>query len=348
MSRHLTQIAWTKHLSLRHRLMLLYALMALLPVLLGAGVMLLYLRHQVRNTTRQFQRETHRTLLHYQNRVERSTQQLLQRAFDEITAQTQRGLEQHQQQLVRQQEAVTGRALHQLSERTRRSTLQLQHATRQTLQRTLDDTAQQIGALQHRALERLATTATHASQEAIRAQVEQSSLSLTANLRRQVDGILRSVLAQLTLIAQQPALREQRPQESGWILQALQDREPAYRLLCLRNPEGQKLVAVSEFVAPESRLQPLVERLWQQMIASDQPVVGEVLMLDTGAGEEPLIPVLTPVRERGAELRGAVFALVAMDDLNQLVRTFRMGKQGYAMLCTSDGLILAHPERQQV
>ncbi len=335
-------------MSLRHRLMLLYALMALAPALLGTGAMLLYLRSQVRNATRAFQRETQATLSEYQRKVEASSQQLLQQAFAEVSQQTQRGLEQGQQQMAHQQEALIGRALRTLNQRTSANTAQLQYATRQTLQRTLDSTARQIGAQQARALEQLANTATQASRDAIRQQVTQSSLSLTTNLGRQLDGILRSALAQLTLIAQQPALREARLLESRWILQALQDREPSYRLLCLRNAQGERLLTVGDFAPPEGALQPLVESLWAQMVQSEQPVIGQVLMVDTGAGEEPLIPVLAPVRERGVELRGAVGALIAMDDLNQLVRTFRMGKQGYAMLCGRDGLVLAHPAARQI
>ena len=335
-------------LSLRHRLMMLYMLMALVPALLGTGVMVLYLRRQVQNMTQQFQHTTQTTLRQYQSKVERSTQRLLETTFEEASEQTQRELWRHQQQTARQQEALAKHTVRLFNQRTMHSMEQLQRSTRQTLQRTLDNTAHQIGVLQDRALERLANTATQASRDALRAQVEQSSLSLTANLGRQVNGILRGVLTQLTLIAQQPALRAMRLQESRWILQSLQDREPSYRLLCLRDVSGQKILTVGDFTPPAGSLQPLVERLWHQMATSDQAVVGEVLMLDTGARQEPLIPVLAPIRERGIELRGAIFVLVAMDDLNQLVRTFRIGKQGYAMLCTPDGLILAHPDPQRV
>lgn len=38
-------------LSLRHRLMLLYTLMALAPALLGTGMMLLYLLYQIKKAT---------------------------------------------------------------------------------------------------------------------------------------------------------------------------------------------------------------------------------------------------------------------------------------------------------
>lgn len=108
----------------------------------------------------------------------------------------------------------------------------MQHSTRQTLQRTLDDTAQQIGTLQNRALEQLADTAAQASREVLQAQVEQSSPSLTDNLGRQVSGILRSVLTQLTLIAQQPALREIRLQEDpNHLLLTLEGEEPIENLL---------------------------------------------------------------------------------------------------------------------
>ncbi len=328
--------------------MLLYGLMAIAPAALGTGVLLVYLRYQIRNATREFQQQTQASFQHYRARVEQSTQAMLEDAFVQVERNIQRGLDQQRQRLAQRQEALIGRALRTLNRRVSSSTSAMQHTTHRALKQTLDDTAEQISTLQARALAQLAITATDASRDAIRTQVNQSSLSLTDSLRRQVDGTLQNALTQLTLIAQQPAVREARLQESEWILQALQDREPSYRLLCLRDSRGQRLLTVGDVTPAESALQPVLASLWQQMTASDQPIVGSVVMLDTEAGAEPVIPVLVPVRERGVDLRGAICALIGMDNLNTLIRAFRMGNQGYAMLCASDGLVLAHPDARRV
>jgi C4-dicarboxylate-specific signal transduction histidine kinase len=347
---------------LRHRLMMLYALMALVPTLLGIGVLLLYLHSQVRKATSQFQRKTAATLQRSQHAVEAFTQQQLQRTFAQMEHDMRKGLESHQRARAIQQEKMVRQMLAQLRQRMTHSNRQLQQTTHQTMQRTLNETAQRIGTLQTQAMERLTQTTTAVSRDAIRAQVGQSSLSLTLSLSRQVDAVLQNTLTQLTLIAQQPALREMRLQESRWILQSLQDREPAYRVLCLRDITGEKLVSVGSPLTPSlsplpkggegdgnGGIQNTIESLWQQMVQSGEPVIGQVLMLDTGAGKlEPVLPVFVPVRERGVELRGAVGALIGMDEINRLIRGFRLGKQGYALLCTMDGLILAHPDPRQI
>ncbi len=332
---------------LRHRLMLLYALMALVPALLGTGMLLLYLRLQMREAIQRFQRNTSATLQQFQHTIEASTTQQLQRTFDKMQHEMRLGLEQHRHMMAHQQERMVRQMLSQLRQHIVHSNTALHQTTRQMMQRTLDETARRIGTLQTRAMEQLTETATTASRDAIRAQVEQSSLSLTVSLSRQLDTALQNILTQLTLIAQQPALREMRLQESRWILQSLQDREPAYRLLCLRNQTGEKLMTISEFTPPEGLLQTIIKSLWQQMVQSGEAVIGQVLMLETDE-KEPVIPIFVPVRERGVELRGAVGALVGMDELNRLIRSFRIGKQGYALVCTAEGLILAHPDTRQV
>jgi C4-dicarboxylate-specific signal transduction histidine kinase len=341
--------------------MTLYALMALVPTLLGTGVLLLYLRSQISKVSHQFQRETSATLQHSQHTIEASTQQQLQRTFAKMEHEMLQGLESHRHTMARQQEALFRTMLSQLRQRMMHSNTQLHQTTRQTLQCTLEATAQRIGTAQTRAMEQLTQTATTVSRGALRTQVEQSSVSLTVSLSRQVDAALQNTLTQLILIAQQPALREMRLQESRWILQSLQDREPAYRLLCLRDITGEKLVSVGSPLTPSSPLEKgekgagsgeirsELAPLWQQMMQSGEPVIGQVLMLDTGASKlEPVIPILVPVRERGVELRGAVGALIGMDELNRLIREFRLGKRGYALLCTADGLILAHPDPRQI
>jgi hypothetical protein len=235
---------------LRHRLMMLYALMALVPTLLGTGVLLLYLHSQVRKATSQFQRKTAATLQRSQHAVEAFTQQQLQRTFAQMEHDMRKGLESHQRARAIQQEKMVRQMLAQLRQRMTHSNRQLQQTTHQTMQRTLNETAQRIGMLQAQAMERLTQTTTAVSRDAIRAQVGQSSLSLTLSLSRQVDAVLQNTLTQLTLIAQQPALREMRLQESRWILQSLQDREPAYRVLCLRDITGEKLVSVGSPLTP--------------------------------------------------------------------------------------------------
>ncbi|MDW8107856.1 MAG: ATP-binding protein, partial [Armatimonadota bacterium] len=63
---------------------------------------------------------------------------------------------------------------------------------------------------------------------------------------------------------------------------------------------------------------------------------------------QPLIPVMTPIRQMGKGFRGAVFALVGLDEVNAVVQGSRVGEQGFAFLVQRDGLILAHPDLRQV
>ncbi len=335
-------------MGLRHRLMLLYTLAAAVPALIGATLVMFYLSRQLRDTMKQFQQQTQASLQDYRHWIEGSTQTLLTETFTTVREQINRDLSLQQSQLARQQSQLIGKALGTLGQRTASSTESLQAGIARTLLQTLDTTAEGIARSQSQALRQLETSAADTSRDAIRQQIEQTNLNLTVNLSRQVNAAIQSALTQLTLIAQQPALQRADLQESEWILRALQDREPSYRLLCLRNATNEKLLTISDFPAPEERLKPVTNQLWQEMTHRGEPVVGEVVMVDTGDGPEPVVPVLVPVRERGVELRGAVGALVAMDNLNALIRTFRIGQHGYAMLCTADGLILAHPDARRI
>jgi hypothetical protein len=58
--------------------------------------------------------------------------------------------------------------------------------------------------------------------------------------------------------------------------------------------------------------------------------------------------MMAPVSQMGQGFRGAIFALVSLDEVSALTRTFRVGERGVAMLVQRQGVVMAHPNSEQV
>lgn len=337
-----------RQLSLRQRLILFYGLSALAPVGVAGYLLLTYLHRQIDHSLRQFQRGVHEQIESYNLTMEESTHAVTQESLKRTLPQLEHQLQADHAKVKAQQQQALLDTIHQFKgtlelelERLNQATDKGQQAmlsrlgehTEQTQTRSLAHLTQQASELTHRALTELITT---------------QMATLTNSLSRQVESVLRNYLAQLTLIAQQPSIQSAQEQESRWILQALQNREPAYQLLALLDAEGNFRLILSDEEPDRASLFKVATPLWESLSESEDPLIGSAQALTLGGGQALVIPIMVPIRQRGTQLIGAVFALIDLRELNALVRAFRLGKHGYAFLATYEGVILAHPNRALV
>jgi len=337
-----------KPLGLRERLLLFYALMAITPVGLSGALLYVYLNTQVSASAEQFQHEVLTEMRHSQRMVREGAAAILRaserrtqnRITDEMEASRKLMLQQ-QQQLLQDTVRVVQKTTENALEQTERNTLQ-------SLNRTLAQVDRQVQSVQEQSLAALQETTAHATRDALQKVIASHLTQLSAQVSRQVESLLRNYAAQLSLIAQQPAIQQSSERESRWILQALQDREPAYRYLTLVDSTGAPIVALGDAPNDAHQAQDALHALWTQVEQNREIVWGEPALYRVDGRQQPLVPMMAPVSQMGQGFRGAIFALVSLEEVSALTRTFRVGERGVAMLVQRQGVVMAHPDPRQI
>jgi signal transduction histidine kinase len=338
-----------KRLGLRERLLLFYALMAITPVGLSGALLYVYLNSQVAHSAEQFQTSVKDDLQRSQRAIRNSAATTLRSSQRQMQQKITRHMDASREQMLQQQKSLLKVTVGALQQTTENALQQTESNTLQSLNRTLSQVDRQVQLVQEQSLASLQETTARATRDALQQVIASHLTQLSAQVSRQVESLLRNYTAQLSLIAQQPAIQQGNERESRWILQALQDREPAYRYLALLDSTGAPLV---EFGDPPDDVQQAQEAwrtLWAQVEQSREVALGEPRLYTGGwASDSPLVPMMAPVTQMGQAFRGAVFALVSLDEVSALTRTFRVGEQGVAMLVQRQGVIMAHPDSRQI
>ncbi|OYT68724.1 MAG: hypothetical protein CFK48_10605 [Armatimonadetes bacterium CP1_7O] len=337
-----------RRLGLRERLLLFYALMALLPVMLSGGLLYHYIERQTSWSARQFQQGLQQELRHYRTRLEQGVEQVLADSQRQMSQHVATQVEAQQAQLQRQQVTLVRRTMQALQTTTREALRTSERHTARHLDQTLRQVATQVHQAQTDSLRTLEQQTAATTREALQAIITQHLTQLSAQISLQIESLLRNYSAQLTLIAQQPAIQTGEAQQSRWILQALQDREPAYVYLCLVDAHGAPHLELGDSI--DDRMLVALERgqLWARLQETQETVWGQARLHRVDGRQRPLIPMIVPIRRMGQETVGAVFALVNPESAHRLVQGARMGERGVAILVQEDGLILAHSDVQRV
>jgi signal transduction histidine kinase len=337
-----------KRLGLRERLLLFYALMAITPVGLSGALLYVYLNSQVAHSAEQFQTSVKDDLQRSQRAIRNSAATTLRISQRQMQQKITRHMDASREQMLQQQKSLLKVTVGALQQTTENALQQTERSTLQSLNQTLTQVERQVQSVQEHSLASLQETTARATRDALQQVIASHLTQLSAQVSRQVESLLRNYTAQLSLIAQQPAIQQGNERESRWILQALQDREPAYRYLALLDSTGAPLV---EFGDPPDDVQQAQEAwrtLWAQVEQSREVALGEPRLYKVDGKPSPLVPMMAPVTQMGQAFRGAVFALVSLDEVSALTRTFRVGEQGVAMLVQRQGVIMAHPDSRQI
>lgn len=324
--------------------MLFYGLMAIAPILLAGCILYSYLGTQTTQSFQHLQQEAEQQLQQYHRTTTQATEQILSEILNQAQPALEHQLHQFRETARAQQSQVLRKGLQQFSENLQQNLQSVQRETEQSTQKAFVEANSRIKTVQNQALATLLRESSEATQSAVTELIKAQLNLLAESLSRQIQAIGRNYITQLTLIAQQPAIQTGRETESRWILQSLRDREPAYQLLALLDAKGRPQQILDDLDLNPDLLESIITPLWQTVQQTEDPVVGSPTRLTVAARPTAYIPILMPIRQRGTELVGAIFALVAMDDVYRLLQTFRLGKQGTAWLIAADGTILAHSD----
>lgn len=337
-----------RKMGIRERLMVFYGLMALAPILVAGYLLYLYLGGQTERSLADLQTRAEHQLQQSHRATTQATEQALQHALESTQPALEHQLHQFREMAHAQQGRALQKSLHSFSEHLQNDLRRVQHETERSTQKTLTEVSQRIERVQTQALTTLLQESSESARgivaELIKAQID----TLAQSLSRQVDHITRHYTAQLTLVAQQPAILNWRETEGRWILQHLQNREPAYQLLAVLDSKGRPRTILSDDELAPDTLQKLITPLWDSIQGNNELVIGYSVMLALSGDPEPYVPMMVPILHRGTELVGAVFALASLEEVQHLLQTFRLGKQGIAFIVTADGTILTHPNPKQV
>ena len=337
-----------KRLGLRERLLLFYALMAITPVGLSGALLYVYLNSQVSRSAQQFQQGVQADLQRSQQAIQGSAAATLRSSQQQMQHKITRHMDTSREQMLDQQKSLLKETVGALQQTTENALQQTERNTLQSLNRTLSQVDRQVQSVQEQSLASLQETTARATRDALQQVIASHLTQLSAQVSRQVESLLRNYTAQLSLIAQQPAIQQGSERESRWILQALQDREPAYRYLALLDSTGAPVVAFGDPPDDAHQLQETLHALWTQVEQNREIVLGEPALYKVDGKQQPLVPMMAPVSQMGQAFRGTVFALVSLDEISALTRTFRVGEQGVAMLVQRQGVIMAHPDSKHV
>ena len=337
-----------KRLGLRERLLLFYALMAITPVGLSGALLYVYLNSQVSRSAQQFQQGVQADLQRSQQAIQGSAAATLRSSQQQMQHKITRHMDTSREQMLDQQKSLLKETVGALQQTTENALQQTERNTLQSLNRTLSQVDRQVQSVQEQSLASLQETTARATRDALQQVISSHLTQLSAQVSRQVESLLRNYTAQLSLIAQQPAIQQGSERESRWILQALQDREPAYRYLALLDSTGAPVVAFGDPPDDAHQLQETLHALWTQVEQNREIVLGEPALYKVDGKQQPLVPMMAPVSQMGQAFRGTVFALVSLDEISALTRTFRVGEQGVAMLVQRQGVIMAHPDSKHV
>ncbi len=126
-------------------------------------------------------------------------------------------------------------------------------------------------------------------------------------------------------------------------LRKIKEEYSYYENICLANPDGE-IVATAEPTAIQ--IEKISDRKFHQQSIAGKLFISEVLASDeTG---NPVFIISAPVYN-DTEIAGVFFGVVKMSFFSrQFVDAIKIGETGYAFMFNRDGMVIAHPDKQQV
>ncbi|NUL81503.1 MAG: HAMP domain-containing protein [Armatimonadetes bacterium] len=318
------------------RLIALYGLMAILPCLIGLGLLTYYLRERVLSANFSLRQETLRSIKEGNKKALQSSSSAASSLVGGLSSRQRAIISQNLESFRKRQQQDLDAQLSKIATSLGQQSVRTGQQTAEIVRKSHQDAVDKSLALYQKASQTVSNEAASIARTSVSALVGERFADAAKSMTDQCDLLQRNYLAMLALVSKQHAVIKADPLESRWILENLRNREPLFRALALVGPDWQPIAKAAEDSdwidkAIESA-KPLANEIGQAEISS------EVVRIEGQA--YPWLPALAPVKSQG-ELVGYVAALIDIENIVNSVVEFRSGSTGSALLFDNHGNLLA-------
>jgi len=186
------------------------------------------------------------------------------------------------------------------------------------------------------------------SKGAIREAVGQNMTNSVETCKKQIDYWLSGIESDLQALTYNPHVIDvlqtlDGQSESIELLKKFKSDYPYYENLGILDREG--LLIAGSNPALVGKLKLADRPYFRQAMAGEISFSKPVASRDTG---EPIFVVAVPIKEAG-RVEGALFAAVTLSEFSNIfVDPLKIGEKGYAFVTDSDGILIAHPDKQRI
>ena len=141
------------------------------------------------------------------------------------------------------------------------------------------------------------------------------------------------------LIAEYPDLENMDAEKQYQLLAEIKRKYPFYQVLAIQNLNGDQTAKTSGSLVNRS------ERWWfKKFIAERQPYISSIYY--SVFSDSPVTSIIQGLYSKG-KLYGILLADIEINQLQQMVETYSSREESYAYLLDGEGVVIAHPDRQQ-
>lgn len=186
------------------------------------------------------------------------------------------------------------------------------------------------------------------SKEAIREAVGHNMTNTVETCQKQIDSWVSDIEADLKTLSYNSLVsnilqNQDEPDNSNDLLQKFKNDYPFYENLGILNKQG--LLIAGSNPALVGKLKLTDRSYFREAMAGQVALSKPAASRDTG---EPIFVVAIPIKE-DRQIKGALFAAVTLSGFSKIfIDPLKIGEKGYAFVTDSDGVLIAHPDKQRI
>lgn len=167
---------------------------------------------------------------------------------------------------------------------------------------------------------------------------DKSSISLEG-ARNSIHQFLLQKISEVEIIANTDVVQEMQPQKAVPYIARELERLEGFEMFGVIDLKGMATVHTGAEVDVSDR------QYFIDTVATKQTVISEpIISRATGA---MIVVVCTPIYKNG-QFSGALLATVPIDAIQEIVREFSIGEEGFAFLVDAKGTVIAHPDEMLI
>lgn len=171
--------------------------------------------------------------------------------------------------------------------------------------------------------------------------VEKNNLIVTQSIADNVSGFVEKAYSLTEEMANNPVVRAYNPEGQKQILVSNAERNKYFDLLYIQNIMG------DQTARSKGELGNRANRWWfTEMMNKQKPFVSKSYY--SVANNSTVTSIFFPTYDKDSKLTGIFGADLMLDQLQGLVDKYNVGKDSYICIVDSEGVVIAHPEKEQV